>query len=401
MTLSIVSRLTNGRAPSCTSTTLTAGGNTRNPARTDWARAAPPGTRLRRSPSSFPSHSGGRSAKPAGTATTTRSTAGWDVKGRSARSSIGTPWIGRNCFGSPGPARTPAPAATITTPTSGGEAAGELIDPVHADDVQPGRAHPRARRQEDTPEPLAGGFSEPSLHAPDRSDLPAQPDLAQEQGIGGKRPVAHAGHERRRHRQIARRLEQPHAPRHIDEHVQLGERQPAAALQDRQQHGEATVVEARGDPLRRAEPRPRRERLALDEHWPRSPHQRRHRGARRAARPAPADGSRRGPHGLEPPRRPRAAALGRATPHPTRRAWESRSARAWPRTAAAGWTSRSQARPPPTPPSPGQFRHPARSRTPGGRFATARTLSLPRRTVGRADYLTARCGFCPTVRPSD
>src|SRR2546425_4484216 len=51
---------------------------------------------------------------------------------RSARNSIGTPRIGRNCFGSPGPARTPAPAATTTTPASGRESPGELTDAVHA-----------------------------------------------------------------------------------------------------------------------------------------------------------------------------------------------------------------------------------------------------------------------------
>src|SRR5205809_5490398 len=300
MTLSIVSRLTNGRAPSCTSTTLTTGGNTRNPARTDWARAAPPGTRRRRSPSSCPNHSGGRSANPAGTATTTCPTAGCDVKGRSARSSIGTPWIGRNCFGSPGPARTPAPAATTTTPTSGGDAAGELIDPVHADDVQPGDAHQRARRQEDTPEPLTGRFSEPPLHARDRSDLPAQPDLAQEQGIGGKRPVTHAGHQRRRHRQIARRLEQAYAARHVDEHVPPGERQPAAALQHRQQDRETAVVEPRGDTLRRAGPPPGRALLDLDETRPRSLNQRGPRGARAARRPAGEEGGGGVRHGLEP-----------------------------------------------------------------------------------------------------
>src|SRR5439155_24163034 len=217
--LSIVSRLTNGRAPSCTSTTLTAGGNTRNPARTDWARAAPPGTRLRRSPSSFPSHSGGRSAKPAGTATTTRSTAGWDVKGRSARSSIGTPWIGRNCFGSPGPARTPAPAATITTPTSGGEAGAELTDAIHPDDLQPGHAHPRARRQEGAPESLPHGLAESALYARDRPDLAAQPDLAQKQGIGGERQAAHARHQRRRHPEVAPRAVETALARAIDASV--------------------------------------------------------------------------------------------------------------------------------------------------------------------------------------
>ena len=52
--------------------------------------------------------------------------------------------------------------------------------------------------------------------------------------------------------------------------------------------------------MRRAEPRPRRERLDLDEHWPRSLHQRGHRGARDAGRPAGEEGGGGVRHGLEP-----------------------------------------------------------------------------------------------------
>src|SRR5947207_2496724 len=272
ITLSIVSRLTKGRAPSCTTTTLAPGGNARNPARTDWARAAPPGTRRRRSPSSFPSHSGGRSATPAGSATTTWLTAGCDVNGRSVRSSIGTPWMGRNCLGSPGPARSPAPAATITTPTSGGEATGEVTDPIHSDHVEIGDAGARARRQEDAPEPLAGRLGEPPLHPRHRPDLPAQPDLAQKQRVGRQRPVPHAREQRGRHGQVAGRLEQPHAAGHVDEHVQRGERHATAALEHREQDGEPAVIEARRDALWRAESGLRGERLDLHQHGPRPFH---------------------------------------------------------------------------------------------------------------------------------
>src|SRR5207244_12901770 len=180
----LAARRTNGGERACASTTLGPGGRARTPARTDWARAAPPGTRHRRSPRSLPSHSGGRSAKPAGTATTTWLTAGCDVEGRSVRSSIGTPWMGRNCFGSPGRARPQSPAATITTPTSGGEATGEVTDPIHRDHVEAGGAPARAGRQEDAPEPLTGRFRQPALHPRHRSDLPTQPHLAQEERVG-------------------------------------------------------------------------------------------------------------------------------------------------------------------------------------------------------------------------
>src|SRR5881296_3331091 len=131
ITPSMVSRVTKGRAASWTSTTAACGGSAPRPARTDWARVAPPATSASRSPTSLASHSGGRASNPAGTTTITCPTSGWDVNGRRARNSIGTPRIGRNCFGSPGPARTPAPAATTTTPVSGRESPGELTDPFH------------------------------------------------------------------------------------------------------------------------------------------------------------------------------------------------------------------------------------------------------------------------------
>src|SRR5436853_1369271 len=180
ITPSIVSRLTKGRAPSCSSTTLAAAGKARRPARTECARDAPPVTRLSRSPSSLPSQSGGRSVYPTGTATTTCQTSGCDVKGRSARNSIGTPWIGRNCLGSPGPARTPTPAATITTPTSGRDAAGELTDAVQRDELDTRSAghDARPRRAEDAAEALARGLRQPPLHAGHRPHLATQPDLA-------------------------------------------------------------------------------------------------------------------------------------------------------------------------------------------------------------------------------
>src|SRR3989454_407823 len=163
ITASIVSRLTNGRAPSCTSTTPAPAGRAASLARTDCARLAPPATSARRSPTSVASHSGGRAATPAGTAMTTRATSGWNVNGRRARSSIGTPRMDRNCFGSSagGPARTPAPAAATTTPTSGREPPRELTDPVHPHHLQPGRRDPGARGEKHAPEPLTRRLAEP------------------------------------------------------------------------------------------------------------------------------------------------------------------------------------------------------------------------------------------------
>src|SRR6266550_2641008 len=264
-TPSIVSRVTNGRAASWTSTTTTWGGSAPSPARTDWARVTPPATSPSRSPTSLPSHSGGRASNPAGTTTTTCPTSGWEVNGRSARNNMGTPRIGRNCFGSPGPARTPAPAATTTTPASGSESPGELTDAVHADQIQPGQGHPRAGGQEDAAESLTRRFTEAPLHGGHGADLAPQPDLAQEHGVRRERAVVHARHQGRHDGEIGRGLDQPHAARHVHEHVPLAERQAAATLEHGEQHRQAAVVEPRSHALRGAEPALRRQRLDLDQ----------------------------------------------------------------------------------------------------------------------------------------
>src|SRR6266513_2138846 len=273
ITPSIVSRVTNGRAASWTSTTAACGGSAPRPARTDWARVAPPATSASRSPTSLPSHSGGRTSNPVGTTTITCPTSGWEVNGRSARNSIGTPRIGRNCFGSPGPARTPAPAATTTTPASGRESPGEVTDAVHADQLEPGQAHARTGGQEDAAESLARRFAETPLDRPHRADLAAQADFAQEHGVRRERAVVHAGNQRRHDREIGRGLDQPHAGRHIHEDVPLAERQAAAALEDGEEHRQPAMVEAGGHPLGCAEAALRRQRLDLHQERARPFHQ--------------------------------------------------------------------------------------------------------------------------------
>src|SRR5438874_6909894 len=167
-------------------------GNAASPARTESTRWAPPGTKPSRSPRSFASQSGGRSAYPGGKVTTTWRTSGCPMNARNARSSIGTPRMGRNCFGSPGPARAPAPAATTTTPASGRESPGEVTDAVHAHQIEAGQAHPRAGGQKHAAEPLAHRFAEASLDCRYGADLAAQADLAQEQGARRERSVVHA-----------------------------------------------------------------------------------------------------------------------------------------------------------------------------------------------------------------
>src|SRR5260370_68814 len=94
-------------------------------------------------------------------------TSGCELKGRNARSSMGTPRMGRNCFGSPGPARTPAPAATTTTPTSGREAAGELTDSLQPNHLELVALAAETRREEDAAESLARRFGQAPLDARD------------------------------------------------------------------------------------------------------------------------------------------------------------------------------------------------------------------------------------------
>src|SRR6266540_3431798 len=219
ITTSIVSRPTKGRAASCTSTTPTPGGSARRPARTESSRRAPPATSASRSPRSLSSHSGGRSAYAGGSATTTCRTSGWEVNGRSARSSIGTPRMARNCFGSPGPARTPAPAATMTTPTSGGEAAGELTDALQPDHVEIHVRRAGAGGQERTPEPLTRRLRETPLDPRDRPDLTAQSHLAEKEGVGGNGAVVDARDEGGQDRQVGRGLDEPHAAGDVDKDV--------------------------------------------------------------------------------------------------------------------------------------------------------------------------------------
>src|SRR2546426_280394 len=206
----MVSRLTKGRAASCTSTTVASALRPRAPPRPACARFPPPGPGPSRSPPSFASQSGGCWTWPTGSATTTCATAGCDVNGRSARNSIGTPWIGRNCLGSPGPARTPAPAATITTPMSGRDAAGELTHPVqrHELDTRGARRDARPRRAEDAAEAPARGPPPPPRPARHGPYLAAQPDLTQEQRVGGEGAIAHARDQRPQHPQIGGRLDQ-------------------------------------------------------------------------------------------------------------------------------------------------------------------------------------------------
>ena len=93
--------------------------------------------------------------RPAGRSTTC-ATSGWEVKGRSARSTTGTPASRRYCLRGPPPRRVPFPAATTTTPTSRGKRPHQLLDVIQGDERDARHLRRRCGRSR-TPGGIRGG----------------------------------------------------------------------------------------------------------------------------------------------------------------------------------------------------------------------------------------------------
>src|SRR6478672_180695 len=218
MTVSITPRSTNGRAASCTRTVAQAGPSAARPAATESARAAPPPTIVSPEPSER-RNSGGVRAWSGGSTRTTCATSGCDTNGRRARRTIGTPAMGRNCFGASPPSRLLRPAATRTTPTSRGKRPHQLLDVVEPDHRDAGHLHGAPGRAEHAPEAEPGGLGDPALDGPAGTDLAPQPDLAQEQHVPRRGPVVETGDERRRHGEVRARLAETYTRRDLHEHV--------------------------------------------------------------------------------------------------------------------------------------------------------------------------------------
>src|SRR5260370_42466624 len=89
--------------------------------------------------------------------------------------------MGANCLRSAGAARSAAPAATTTTPMSGGKAPGELTDSLQPYDFEIAAGPLRARRQEHAAEPLPGRFDESPFDTGDRADFATETGVAAEQ----------------------------------------------------------------------------------------------------------------------------------------------------------------------------------------------------------------------------
>src|SRR5690349_24033534 len=144
------------------------------------------------------------------------------MNARKARSSIGTPRIGRNCFGSPGPARTPAPAATTTTPTSGCEATGELTNALQPNHFEVS-AGLRSVREEHPPKTLPRGFGEAALDARDGPDLAAKSHFAQEERVGRHGPVVDRRDQGGEDGEVGGRLDQAHTSCDVHKDVEVPE----------------------------------------------------------------------------------------------------------------------------------------------------------------------------------
>ena len=194
ITASITPRSTNGRAPSCTSTTAQSAPERAKPGRHRVAALAPAGHDRQRVAHRAAAQKRGRALAPprAARTTTTWATSGWLAKGRSARSSIGTPAIGRYCLGSSPPIRVPRPAATTTTPTSRGKRAHQLLDVVEADQRDAGHLRRAAGGAEHPAEAEPRRLGDPPLDRAAGPDLAAQPDLAEEDDVRRRGPVVQA-----------------------------------------------------------------------------------------------------------------------------------------------------------------------------------------------------------------
>ena len=280
-------RSTKGRAPSCTSTVRHAGSSAARPAATESVRSAPPATMASPAPATSRRKSGGCAASSGGQHERDLGDVGMDANGRSARSTIGTPAMGRYCFGrlaaDPRPAargddddsdvtrQAPAPAARRgrARPSNAGDlgaAAGRPEHPAEAEARRPPRCGARSLR--------SGGSRRPARSRRGRSTS---------RGAGR---LYRLEIERGGDREVGTRLAQPHAGRDLHEDVQIGERGVGPPLEHRQQHREALGIETGGHPLRRAVARLGGERLDFDQHRPGAFHERGHRAAADPRRPA-------------------------------------------------------------------------------------------------------------------
>src|SRR5271163_432985 len=111
-----------------------------------------------------------------------------------------------------------------------------------------------------------GGLLEPGFAMADRANLAGQRDLAKDDGVSGNRRLAQRRDQRRRHRQIRRRLGYTQATSNVEINVVGADREPAARIEHRDDHREPRAVPANNCPPWGPEQSRRDQRLNLDQH---------------------------------------------------------------------------------------------------------------------------------------
>ncbi len=103
-------------------------------------------------------------------------------------------------------------------------------------------------RHESACEAMTGSFPQALFAVMHRADFAGQAYLTEADHAVGRRKVAKTGVQREQHRQVGPGFSDPHAPHHVDEHIVIGQRDAAMAVQYRQHHGQPVVLQAQRYP---------------------------------------------------------------------------------------------------------------------------------------------------------
>ncbi len=117
---------------------------------------------------------------------------------------------------------------------------------------------------------MLGRLLEALLTTRHRADLAGQADLAEHQQVMLQRPVAQAGNHGCHQRQIGGGFQHLDPADHVEEYVLIVGRDATVAVQHRQQHGQAVLIQAQGDAARVAQVAGVDQRLHLHQHRPRA-----------------------------------------------------------------------------------------------------------------------------------
>ncbi len=115
---------------------------------------------------------------------------------------------------------------------------------------------------------MFGRFFQAFLATGHRTHFARQADLAEHQQIMGQRAVAQAGHHGSHQRQVGGGFQHLDPAHHVEEHVLIVGRNAPMPVQDRQQHRQPVLIQAKGDAPRVGEMTVVDQRLHFDQHRP-------------------------------------------------------------------------------------------------------------------------------------